>query len=292
VPALPTMSTSTTGATSETIVAALKLASAATLASVVSLGVLAKVRAHRKASDPFASTRTTMSKEKDSSTAERRAAALVLTAHPDDESYFFAPTVQALKRSGAEVHLVCLSDGAAGGDGETRKAELLKVKELLELEGLCIVDTDDLRDGMETQWPAKTVMAVLDAYTEGAPVKFDYVVTFDGRGVSGHVNHIATYEGTRQWIEEKRNGPGASSDLPQVWVLESTNLVRKLSGALDFAMSYLETLTSSRRVFVPSPSPRQVVAAVRLHKSQFVWYRKLFLAFSRYTFMNTLRRID
>lgn len=283
------MSTSTTGATSETIVAALKLASAATLASVVSLGVLAKVRAHRKSSDPFASTRTTTSKE-DSST-ERRAA-LVLTAHPDDESYFFAPTVQALKRSGAEVHLVCLSDGAAGGDGETRKAELLKVKELFGLEGLCIVDTDDLRDGMETQWPAKTVMAVLDAYTEGAPVKFDYVVTFDGRGVSGHVNHIATYEGTRQWIEEKKNGPGASSDLPQVWALESTNLVRKLSGALDFAMSYLETLTSSRRVFVPSPSLRQVIAAVRLHKSQFVWYRKLFLAFSRYTFMNTLRRID
>jgi len=282
------MSSTTAGATSETVGAALKLAFAATLASVVSLSVLAKVRAHRKSSDPFASPRTTSEASKET---ERRAA-IVLTAHPDDESYFFAPTVQALKRSGAEVHLVCLSDGAAGGDGETRKAELLKVKELLELEGLCIVDTDDLRDGMKTQWPAKTVMAVLDAYTEGAPVKFDYVVTFDGRGVSGHVNHIATYEGTRQWIEEKHNSPGASSDLPQVWVLESTNLVRKLSGALDFAMSYLETLTSSRRVFVPSPSPRQVLAAVRLHKSQFVWYRKLFLAFSRYTFMNTLRRID
>jgi len=61
---------------------------------------------------------------------------------------------------------------------------------------------------------------------------------------------------------------------------------------LDFATSYLESLIDSRRVFVPSASPMQVLKAVRLHASQFVWYRKIFVVFSRYTYMNTLRRID
>ena len=190
---------------------------------------------------------------------------------------------------------MCLSDGGEGGDGETRKKELLRVKEFFGLEGMCVVETDDLRDGMDREWPAKTVMAVLDAYTEGAPATFDYVVTFDAGGVSGHANHIGTHRGARQWIEERKSSVVKASDAgkcPQVWVLETTNIARKFSGAVDWFASYVECLMDSRRVFVPSPSPLEVLRAVRLHKSQFVWYRKLFVAFSRYTYMNTLRRID
>ena len=139
------------------------------------------------------------------------------------------------------------------------------------------------------------VMAVLDAYTEGAPATFDYVVTFDAGGVSGHANHVGTHRGARQWIEERKNSVVKASDAgkcPQVWVLETTNIARKFSGAVDWFASYVECSMDSRRVFVPSPSPLEVLRAVRLHKSQFVWYRKLFVAFSRYTYMNTLRRID
>ena len=160
---------------------------------------------------------------------------------------------------------------------------------------MCVVETDDLRDGMDREWPAKTVMAVLDAYTEGAPATFDYVVTFDAGGVSGHANHVGTHRGARQWIEERKNSVVKACDAgkcPQVWVLETTNIARKFSGAVDWFASYVECLMDSRRVFVPSPSPLEVLRAVRLHKSQFVWYRKLFVAFSRYTYMNTLRRID
>jgi N-acetylglucosaminylphosphatidylinositol deacetylase len=245
----------------------------------------------RTARDPFAVPNGASRDEG----ADRRKAALVLTSHPDDESYFFAPTIQALKAANVETHLVCLSDGGAGGDGETRKKELLRVKELFELEGMCIVEAEDLMDGMANAWPAKTVMTVLDEYTGGAPTTFDYVVTFDSGGVSGHLNHVCTYEGTKQWIEERKMSVSAAGDrggCPQVWVLETTNAVRKLSGALDFANSYLESLIDSRRVFVPSASPIEVLKAVRLHASQFVWYRKLFVVFSRYTYMNTLRRID
>jgi N-acetylglucosaminylphosphatidylinositol deacetylase len=37
---------------------------------------------------------------------------LLVTAHPDDESMFFAPTLAHVLQRGAEVHILCLSTGA------------------------------------------------------------------------------------------------------------------------------------------------------------------------------------
>lgn len=39
---------------------------------------------------------------------------LLVTAHPDDEVIFFSSTVTALHASGAEVFLLCLTNGKAG----------------------------------------------------------------------------------------------------------------------------------------------------------------------------------
>ena len=36
---------------------------------------------------------------------------LILTAHPDDESMFFAPTILALTAQGHEIMALCLSNG-------------------------------------------------------------------------------------------------------------------------------------------------------------------------------------
>lgn len=38
--------------------------------------------------------------------------ALLVFAHPDDESMFFSPTIIALKYQGVTMHVLCLSDGA------------------------------------------------------------------------------------------------------------------------------------------------------------------------------------
>jgi len=38
--------------------------------------------------------------------------------------------------------------------------------------------------------------------------------------------------------------------------------------------------------------PRMNYQAMQAHASQFVWYRRLFVVFSRYTFMNTLEVIE
>lgn len=42
-------------------------------------------------------------------------AALLVIAHPDDESMFFAPALQHLRRAGAQLWVLCLSKGAMRG---------------------------------------------------------------------------------------------------------------------------------------------------------------------------------
>jgi hypothetical protein len=50
--------------------------------------------------------------------ASSRSPLLLVTAHPDDEAMFFAPTLLALARSGCcQVHILCLSNGEPGFDG-------------------------------------------------------------------------------------------------------------------------------------------------------------------------------
>ena len=53
---------------------------------------------------------------------------LLLTAHPDDECMFFAPTILALQeaplRHPPKLHSLCLSVGNADGLGDIRRREL------------------------------------------------------------------------------------------------------------------------------------------------------------------------
>jgi N-acetylglucosaminylphosphatidylinositol deacetylase len=50
---------------------------------------------------------------------------LLVTAHPDDEAMFFAPTILSLSRkSSLGLFHLCLSSGNADGLGIIRKAEL------------------------------------------------------------------------------------------------------------------------------------------------------------------------
>ena len=40
---------------------------------------------------------------------------LVVTAHPDDECMFFAPTILGLRKKGIEVNLLCMTTGTVRG---------------------------------------------------------------------------------------------------------------------------------------------------------------------------------
>jgi N-acetylglucosaminylphosphatidylinositol deacetylase len=56
---------------------------------------------------------------------------LLVTAHPDDECMFFAPTLLSLRRAGVRVTLLCLSEGNYDGLGAIRREELKRSALLL-----------------------------------------------------------------------------------------------------------------------------------------------------------------
>jgi N-acetylglucosaminylphosphatidylinositol deacetylase len=79
----------------------------------------------------------------DHGTTHSPARVLLVTAHPDDESLFFAPTLTSLlshKRKldkdvlSAEVYLLCLSTGNADGLGKTRQREMVHALDVLGIE--------------------------------------------------------------------------------------------------------------------------------------------------------------
>ena len=83
---------------------------------------------------------------------------LVVTAHPDDETFGMGGTLAFYGQQGAEIHLVCATRGEAGevpdgmlkedqSIGELREGELRCAAEIL---GICEVHFLDYRDsGME-----------------------------------------------------------------------------------------------------------------------------------------------
>lgn len=205
---------------------------------------------------------------------------------------FFAPCVTGLLRSGAAVHVLCLSTGDADGQGGVRPAELVRACVSLGVppHRITCVDHPLMRDGLRNDWPASTVAA---AVAEGADAcRAAAVVTFDASGVSGHPNHAATCAGCR--LLEPR--------LP-VWHLRSVPAAAGkfcgplLAPARALALSISSLLSTRARqqqrprdvVFVASP-PFAAAAGLRRHASQARWYRSVFVSLAATAYVNTLHR--
>ena len=208
---------------------------------------------------------------------------LLVISHPDDESMFFGPTIQALRRAGARTHILCLSNGDADGLGAVREKELEIARKFLGVDSSEVVNDSKLKDGFKEVWPEGTVAA----YVEASVRRLDanVVLTFDERGVSGHPNHVAAYRGVRRWAADVRKTSASPS--PEAWALVTVNPLRKFLTFGDvFASFALES-----HVLVAATSAMEVRRAMSLHRSQWVWYRKLFVLFSRYAYVNSLRRL-
>ena len=110
------------------------------------------------------------------------------------------------------------------------------------------------------------------------------IITFDKFGVSGHPNHIDTYEGVKIFYDdEKSNGK------IKFYKLESNNILRKYIGILDL---FFCILFSNHTDFIYiNLNPYKSWTSMKIHKSQFVWYRKLFVIFSKYCYVNVIQEM-
>ncbi|XP_012534930.1 N-acetylglucosaminyl-phosphatidylinositol de-N-acetylase [Monomorium pharaonis] len=206
---------------------------------------------------------------------------LLVTAHPDDEVMFFGPLVYWVTRSKtSEIYLLCLS---MGGD-RRRIDELWECTKVLGIPeaNVTIIMSGELPDDQHVQWPTQMVAENILQYIE--MYKINAVVTFDKYGVSRHKNHISLYFAIAALCIEKKVPPYC-----KLYVLESVNLIRKYIQLLDLPISLL---SASYWYLVTYEQKQTIKSAMAAHKSQYVWFRKLYMIFSRYTFINTLQEVS
>ena len=188
-----------------------------------------------------------------------------MIAHPDDEAMFFVPAILNLQKYN-EISVLCLSNGNYAGLGKIREKELVKSCEALAISAPTTLDEPDLQDG-PILWKPDAVLKAVQRYLKQNP--HDIVMTFDHRGVSSHPNHISTFQGCRLL----KNTTLLS--------LRTINICRKYCSLLEVFWCKPE----QHHFFNLSASVNFRVLSQ--HHSQYVWFRKLFVLFSSYTFVNS-----
>lgn len=204
---------------------------------------------------------------------------LLVTAHPDDESMFFAPTVLQMTHNGLSVDLLCLSHGNYDGMGAQRVKELQLAALELGIRHVEVIDSDKLPDDPSSRWSVDAikyfVLITCDRFNS------NYIVSFDRNGVSSHPNHC-DLSAALQTI----HGQG---HLPPLLCLKSLGLMRKYINLFD---SVMQLFDGSESHVIQNPLCRYIIAwkAMLNHKSQLIWFRWLYLFFSTYMYKNILLR--
>ncbi|KAJ1674368.1 hypothetical protein EV182_003423 [Spiromyces aspiralis] len=215
---------------------------------------------------------------------------LLVIAHPDDECMFFSPTLYAFrKQPNVNVTILCLTTGNHDDQGEIRTKELVEAAAEFGVypNQVIIVNSQDLPDDPKKIWNPALVAKTVKPIIVGG--KIDAVFTFDSRGVSGHENHIAAYIGTKHLLMTDQQ---FKLNPVHLYSLNSISLVRKYSGIADTIFAVGQALASKNDiVFISGLEGYQVGRqAMARHQSQLVWFRKLYLIFSRYMFINTFSK--
>nr|XP_047930197.1 N-acetylglucosaminyl-phosphatidylinositol de-N-acetylase isoform X2 [Anser cygnoides] len=174
------------------------------------------------------------------------------------------------------------TEGNYYNQGEIRKKELEQSCSLLGIpaSNVIVVDHRDLPDNPSVEWDTQLLAAFVLKHIEDNNINL--VVSFDAGGVSGHANHISLYTALRYLHSEQKLPEGC-----RVLVLESVNLFRKYLSVLDVPLSCL--LPSDALFILTEEETEQARRAMRCHRSQLLWFRRVYMLFSRYMVINSLR---
>uniref|UniRef100_A0A0D3DU43 N-acetylglucosaminylphosphatidylinositol deacetylase n=1 Tax=Brassica oleracea var. oleracea TaxID=109376 RepID=A0A0D3DU43_BRAOL len=200
---------------------------------------------------------------------------LFVIAHPDDESIFFSPTINYLTANAYNIHILCLST-----DELHQACAVLRVP----LQQLKIVDHPNLQDGFGQVWSHDLLTEIISE--EVISHDIHTIMTFDSYGVSGHCNHRDVHRGVVKFLQTN------SERNIKAWQLVSLNTFRKYCGPIDIWLSILSAKRHRSKVIIINEQPLKSYDAMAQHLSQWVWFRKLFVSFSSYTYTNTLQRIN
>ncbi|NXA22539.1 PIGL acetylase, partial [Ibidorhyncha struthersii] len=170
--------------------------------------------------------------------------------------------------------------------GEIRKKELEQSCFLLGIPAsdVTVIDHRDLPDNPAVEWDAQFLAAFVLKHIEANNINL--VVTFDAGGVSGHANHISLYTALRYKYCCFEIFLFFLSLGCRVLLLESVNLFRKYISILDVPLSCL--LPGDALFILTEEETEQARRAMRCHRSQLLWFRHIYMLFSRYMMINSL----
>ncbi|KIK21264.1 hypothetical protein PISMIDRAFT_546970 [Pisolithus microcarpus 441] len=229
---------------------------------------------------------------------------LLLTAHPDDECFFFAPTILALQRdfSQPEVYSLCLSTGNADGLGDKRRAELDHSLDILGIDSdkRWVVDHPLLQDNITMRWEASVIADVLTPFVVDNNITM--ILTFDTRGISSHPNHCSLPFGASLLSRTLSSTRSRTENAPRVLGLLTVPVVPKYLGIFSVPLARARIILSWLMPRIFSPSTAILTSgfgeyligarALREHDSQMKWFRYLYMLFSRYMWVNEWVEID
>ena len=195
---------------------------------------------------------------------------LLVIAHPDDECLFFSPILLSLS---SNIYILCLSNG-----NNHRSDELRRSCERLRIQGYKIIDDQiHLKDSQTVTWPSDAILG----HVKQAIRQWDIstVISFDQNGVSGHRNHTSIYYA----LLNLRHYGGI-----RFLSLESLPIYRKYFTLIDLIMN-----KSTKEICFVLPAKDCFLPhrAMFEHRSQLVWFRYLYLLFSRYIWINNFKEI-
>lgn len=208
---------------------------------------------------------------------------LLVTAHPDDECMFFAPTILSLLKEGYCVYLLCLSAGGFYGKSSERKKELRESCKILGIPSgnVIIIEHSKLPDHPDMLWSEVRVALIIKKYFIQLSAKI--IFSFDEAGVSNHQNHVAICSGLK-YLKAK----GLLPKDTQVFLLKSVFLLEKYLACLSLPLCrmfsglyFISTFKDIQKTWL----------SMKAHRSQFVWFRKLYIIFSRYVYINTFKEL-
>ncbi|KAF8589120.1 LmbE-like protein [Ramaria rubella] len=209
---------------------------------------------------------------------------LFLTAHPDDECMFFAPTILFLSQTSTPIYSLCLSVGNAEGLGKTREQELRKSLQVLGIrrERSQLLDHPLLQDNFTREWSSEIIAEVVKSYV--VTHNITVILTFDELGISQHPNHISLPVGVSHLL--------SSPSVPQLqlFTLKTVPLLQKYTGPVSHTLAklwlWLPWASSGQTYISGIGGYRIALLAMYQHQSQLVWFRWLYVLFSRYMWVN------
>lgn len=203
---------------------------------------------------------------------------LFITAHPDDESMFFSPTIENLREQGWELHLLCMSHR-----NDVRSQELRAATKLMGFKPHN-VHVNDFEDRKDINWNALNLSHVITDHAKD----FDAIISFDSNGVTHHPNHQAVHHAFRKAAKNILS----SYPRTKLFVLDTMNPLIRFLGPIPLIFTYLHQFIFYDTVEVfGSFTPAENWSTMSAHCSQWIWYRKLFVLFSSHQYYNELSEL-